>query len=361
MGKKKSKTNRTEAASGAPANALTTTTSTIAADPILGYRIRVLLHDFLSVTKDPRSQKRLNSTMDEHYISVPYFDNGQAAMVKAAIIDVDLVKHAAAPAAADDIEDIDRDLISQQGEDFETAVRTLLGGFLDKRRASGDARPCGPHHLAPLYAKFFGIDLEELKEDRRLANLNLGSLLSRNQTVLPRRTASRHNTRLLSNTRSLNMSNDDDYMAFLNKANQDTGAGAATQEKATFKTKDQGAQVPKPISDVCKNAVYTSDADEPFQEVSLKWEGKNGLPSESEFAKLIDHSSPDSADIKILDPLNWDSHGKYTDVIEAVREASQGNDVRVYQVTRDATRTEYWVVSHADGKLIGAKALSVES
>lgn len=81
----------------------------------------------------------------------------------------------------------------------------------------------------------------------------------------------------------------------------------------------------------------------------------------AEFAKLIKHSSPDSADIKILDPLNWDSHGKHTDVIEAVREASQGNDVRVYQVTRDATRTEYWVVSHADGKLIGAKALSIES
>jgi hypothetical protein len=174
------------------------------------------------------------------------------------------------------------------------------------------------------------------------------------------------------------MSNDDDYMAFLNKANQDTGAGASTQKKTTFKAKDQGAEVPKAIIDVCKNAVYTSDADEPFEEVSLKWQGKNGLPTESkrsslfiqkldaniikaEFAKLINHSSPDSADIQILDPLSWDSHGKYTDVIEAVREASQGNDVRVYQVSRDSTRTEYWVVSHADGKLIGAKALAVES
>ncbi|KAM0553915.1 hypothetical protein ACHAPJ_007261 [Fusarium lateritium] len=157
------------------------------------------------------------------------------------------------------------------------------------------------------------------------------------------------------------MSNDDDYTAFLNKANQDTGAGASTQEKATFKAKDQGIEVPKAISDVCKKAVYTSDADEPFEEVSLKWQGKNGLPTETEFAKLINHSSPDSADIDILDPLTWDSRGQYTDVIEAVREASQGNDVRVYQVSRDATRTEYWVVSHVDGKLIGAKALSVES
>jgi hypothetical protein len=81
----------------------------------------------------------------------------------------------------------------------------------------------------------------------------------------------------------------------------------------------------------------------------------------AEFAKLINHSSPDSADIDILDPLTWDSDGKYADVIDAVREASQGNDVRVYQVSRDATRTEYWVVSHFEGKLIGAKALSVES
>ncbi|KAF5577062.1 C6 transcription factor [Fusarium pseudocircinatum] len=169
MGKKKSKNNSTEAASSStPANALTTT-STVAADPILGYRIRVLLHDFLNVTKDSRSEKRLNSTTDERYISVPYFDEGQAAVVKAAIIDVDLAKHVSA--AADDIEDIDRDLISQQGKSFEDAVRTLLGGFLDKRRASGDARPCGPHHLAPLYAKFFGIDLEELKEDKFLGRL----------------------------------------------------------------------------------------------------------------------------------------------------------------------------------------------
>ncbi|CAJ0551717.1 Ff.00g056960.m01.CDS01 [Fusarium sp. VM40] len=199
---------------------------------------------------------------------------------------------------------------------------------------------------------------------KRLLNLNLGSLLLRKQHI-PRRTnllrISQLNTRLLSNSRPLKMSNDDDYMSFLNKANQDTGAGASTQEKTAFKAKDHGVEVPKAIAEVCKNAVYTSDADEPFEEVSLKWQGSNGLPSETEFAKLINHSSPDSADIDILDPLTWDSDGKYTDVIDAVREASQGNDVRVYQVSRDKTRTEYWVVSHFDGKLIGAKALSVES
>ncbi|KAH7249779.1 putative C6 transcription factor [Fusarium redolens] len=166
MGKKKNKNNGTDAASSAPSNVLTTT-STIVADPILGYRIRVLLHDFLNVAKDSHSEKRLNSTIDEHYISAPYFDEGQAAMVKAAIIDVDLVKHAEAA----DTEDLDQALSSQRGKSFETAVRALLESFIDKRRASGDARPCGPHHLAPLYAKFFGIDLEELKENKFLSRL----------------------------------------------------------------------------------------------------------------------------------------------------------------------------------------------
>ncbi|WJG34754.1 uncharacterized protein FOBCDRAFT_215380 [Fusarium oxysporum Fo47] len=63
MGKKKSKNNSTEAASRAPANALTTT-STIVADPKLGYRIRVLLHDFPTLPKIlvQRSASTLQST-----------------------------------------------------------------------------------------------------------------------------------------------------------------------------------------------------------------------------------------------------------------------------------------------------------
>lgn len=48
-------------------------------------------------------------------------------------------------------------------------------------------------------------------------------------------------------------------------------------------------------------------------------------------------------------------------MLEAVRQATAGNDVRVYRVVRDATRVEYWLVSSKDGKLVGAKALGVES
>lgn len=74
-------------------------------------------------------------------------------------------------------------------------------------------------------------------------------------------------------------------MAFLNKANEDTSNGHAASVKnkqpAQFKTKDSGSQVPGPIQAAVSDAVYTSDADEPFEAVSLKWEG-NGLPDEGE-------------------------------------------------------------------------------
>lgn len=81
------------------------------------------------------------------------------------------------------------------------------------------------------------------------------------------------------------MASDEDYMSFLNKANEDasggTGGGqATTQSKTQFKTTDSGSQVPKEIKDVCKDAFYVSDADEPFEPVSLSYSGEGGLPDE---------------------------------------------------------------------------------
>lgn len=69
----------------------------------------------------------------------------------------------------------------------------------------------------------------------------------------------------------------------------------------------------------------------------------------------------DKADISIMDPLDWDAQGQYGSVIEAVRDASKGNDVRVYKVVRDATRVEYWVITRDGERIVGAKALAIES
>ena len=80
---------------------------------------------------------------------------------------------------------------------------------------------------------------------------------------------------------------------------------------------------------------------------------------------MIHHSEPSEAGVELIDPIDWDSEGQYADVVEAVREAGKGNDVRVYSVPRGGVRTEYWVVTtegkSKDAVLVGAKALAVES
>lgn len=88
---------------------------------------------------------------------------------------------------------------------------------------------------------------------------------------------------------NLKMASDEDYMAFLNKANQDPSEGQAVKSsssaKQTFKTTDSGAQVPAVLKTAVKDAFYTSDADEPFEPVCLNWdEGGKGLPDEGTFA-----------------------------------------------------------------------------
>lgn len=89
------------------------------------------------------------------------------------------------------------------------------------------------------------------------------------------------------------------------------------------------------------------------------------IPCAEEIAKLVEHWDPAKAEVEILDPVAWDRSGQYKDVIDAVREAGKGNDVRVYRIVKDNSRVEYFVVTRAgEGKgarLVGVKALAIES
>jgi hypothetical protein len=91
------------------------------------------------------------------------------------------------------------------------------------------------------------------------------------------------------------MASDEDYMAFLNKANKDPSEG---YEQATttssggaggpFKTTDSGVEVPKVLLAVTRGKFYVSDADEPWEAVGLGWnEGGRGLPDEGESSFLF--------------------------------------------------------------------------
>lgn len=59
---------------------------------------------------------------------------------------------------------------------------------------------------------------------------------------------------------------------------------------------------------------------------------------------------------------DFDPRGQYKSVVEAVRQAGHGQ-VRVFRVEHGRTRAEYYVVSvdEQEGRLVGLKALSVES
>ncbi|KAK4234309.1 hypothetical protein C8A03DRAFT_37927 [Achaetomium macrosporum] len=168
------------------------------------------------------------------------------------------------------------------------------------------------------------------------------------------------------------MASDEDYMAFLNKANEDPSKGLARGSTApqasakSFRATQEGVEVPVPLVKVCENRDYVSDADMPFEAVALGWdEGGKGLPDEEEFARLIEHWDPENAEIEIMDPVDWDRNGNYKEVIDAVTAAGQGNDVRVYRVKREGVKAEYYVVTTEGkgkgAKLVGVKALAVES
>lgn len=76
------------------------------------------------------------------------------------------------------------------------------------------------------------------------------------------------------------MSSDNAYSSFLDQANQDTSASgpSAKSIKNTATAKAVDTEVPAPLQQV--EQYYTSEADEPFEPVSLKWE-RGSMPSES--------------------------------------------------------------------------------
>jgi len=85
------------------------------------------------------------------------------------------------------------------------------------------------------------------------------------------------------------MASDEDYMAFLDKANRDPSEGYAKPQSGgggsgamEFKTTDDGVEMPKVLKEATREAFYVSDADEPFVPFALGFKGQ-GLPDEGMF------------------------------------------------------------------------------
>ena len=100
------------------------------------------------------------------------------------------------------------------------------------------------------------------------------------------------------------MSSDDAYSSFLDQANQDTGADkASVQSKSkSVSAKAVDTDIPATLQKV--EQYYTSEADEPFEPVSLKWSGKN-MPSESTLCPSNSSCSYGAELVKLLIYINF--------------------------------------------------------
>ena len=153
----------------------TPTLSCLREDSDLWYRIHVLLYDLSKIARDPQSEKRLSFTLHPLYISEPYFSDSESTRILQSTIDDPTCTTAASPpnTSGDD----DNDSIAWTKETtIEQAIYDKMTNFLNKRKASGDARPCGPHDLVPIYGAIFGIPKDELEDEPFLARLRRSGL-----------------------------------------------------------------------------------------------------------------------------------------------------------------------------------------
>lgn len=156
----------------------------------LWYRIRVLLYDLRNIASNRSSEQRTHCTTDELYISNPYFTSSECALIKSTLVQV----HYNVAELAEDNNDKNAatnnelNKFNAETKTVEDAIKSRLAGFFDKRKASGDSRPCGPHDMAPIYESVFGISRSEVQDKKFLARLRrsgLGDIGAEEKQTLP--------------------------------------------------------------------------------------------------------------------------------------------------------------------------------
>ncbi|KAL3417624.1 C6 transcription factor [Phlyctema vagabunda] len=147
--------------------------------------IRVLLHDLSNIANDRAAEARTLCTTDELYISAPYFTPEEAALIKATVISPPKLNEIPEFEALELEFDTSTEIEEEEGDKvqaspdamtIEEAIKSCLQNFFEKRRASGDARPCGPHDMSPIYNTVFGITKEELRDPKFLGRLRRAGL-----------------------------------------------------------------------------------------------------------------------------------------------------------------------------------------
>ncbi|KAI4187850.1 MAG: hypothetical protein L6R41_002545 [Letrouitia leprolyta] len=147
------------------------TLSEIQRNSELWYRVHVLLHDLNNIGHDIWSEKRLLATTNELYISAPYFIEAEATQILSALVE-----------PRNPGEESNNSSLTLPTATVQDTIHQRLANFFDKRKASGDSRPCGPHDMLPIYLDVFKLQkgaLEDEKFLRRLRRSGLGDSMSK--------------------------------------------------------------------------------------------------------------------------------------------------------------------------------------
>ncbi|KAK5685577.1 hypothetical protein LTS10_003658 [Elasticomyces elasticus] len=132
--------------------------------------ICVLVYDLRNLKNDKACSNRLDQTTDELYISLPYFSADEAAVIKAATVNAPTTENETADETAT------TGSASPERITLEQAISSSLQNFFDKRKASGDCRPCGPHDMVPVYLACFGIEKAEIEDEKFLSRVRRSGL-----------------------------------------------------------------------------------------------------------------------------------------------------------------------------------------
>ncbi|KFY44205.1 hypothetical protein V494_01583 [Pseudogymnoascus sp. VKM F-4513 (FW-928)] len=154
------------------------TLSNLQENKILWFKIHVLLYDLCNISKDRAAEARTLCTTDELYISAPYFTPEEAVLIKNTVVYPPILTDIPEFETLELEKDIDSEAsgpakreVTRMALTVEEAITSCLRNFFAKRRASGDARPCGPHDMGPIYKAVFGITTEELRDEKFLGRL----------------------------------------------------------------------------------------------------------------------------------------------------------------------------------------------
>jgi hypothetical protein len=112
-------------------------------------------------------------------MSAPHFTPEEVVLINTTVVARPIVKKAPEFEALERQNDTDteiKEIAVPETMTIEEAIQICFRPFFNKRKASGDARPCGPHDMLPVYTEVFKITIEELKDEKFLSRLGRSGL-----------------------------------------------------------------------------------------------------------------------------------------------------------------------------------------